>query len=76
MSKTTTQEKLEAQLGKPIQQILRDALEARKGQKNMVARAALDLDLADATFYQWAREFGINIDEYHAPRTPAANAAP
>ena len=67
MTLTPTQEKLEAQLGKDIKTILQDALEARRGQKHMVAVAALDLGLTDATFYQWCREFRIDMDEYRRP---------
>ena len=64
MALTTTQEKLQAQMGRDIQSVLMEALETRRGQTHLVARAALDLGLTDATLYQWCREFGINIDEY------------
>ena len=67
MAKTPTQEKLEAQQGKDIEQILHEALEARRGQKHMVTIAAFALGVTDATFYQWCREFGINIDDYRRP---------
>ena len=67
MSKTPTQEKLEAQCGKDIVEILREALEVRRAQKHMVALAALDLGLTDSTVYQWCREFGIDIDAYRRP---------
>ena len=71
MSKTPTQEKLEAQFRKDIAQILREALEALRTQKHMVTIAAMDLGVTDATFYQWCREFSIDIDKY---RRPAADA--
>ncbi len=64
MALTPTQEKLEAQKGKAIAEVLREALDARRGQKHMVVLAAMDLGLVDATFYQWCREFGIDIDDY------------
>ena len=64
MARTATQEKLEAQRGKDIAELLRDALEEHRGAKHMVTLAALSLGLADATFYQWCREFGVNIDDY------------
>ena len=67
MSKTPTQEKLEAQRGGDIAQILREALEGRRDQKHMVTIAAMDLGVTDATLYQWCREFGIDIDEYRRP---------
>ena len=72
MSKTPMQERLEAQRGRDIAQILREALEGRRGQKHMVTIAAMELGVTDATLYQWCREFGINVDEY---RRPVANVA-
>ena len=47
--------------------ILREALEGRRGQKHMVTIAAMDLGVTDATLYQWCREFGIDINEYRRP---------
>ena len=69
MALTPTQEKLEAQKGRDIATVLREALEARRGQKHMVVFASLDLGVTDATFYQWCREYGIDIDQYR--RSPA-----
>ena len=66
-TKTPTQEKLEAQRNKGMADILREALEGRRGQKHMVTIAAMDLGVTDATLYQWCREFGIDIDEYRRP---------
>ena len=68
MAKTPTQQKLEAQQGKDITEILRGALAANQGQRHMVAYAAFSLGVTDATVYQWCREFGIGIDEYRRPR--------
>ena len=67
MALTPTQEKLEAQKGKGIADVLRSALEARRCQKHMVTLASIDLGVTDATFYQWCREFNINTDEYRRP---------
>lgn len=67
MFKTPTQEKLEAQRSRDITQILREALEGRRGQKHMVTIASMDLGVTDATLYQWCREFGIDINEYRRP---------
>ena len=64
MAKTPTQEKLEAQRSNGIADILREALEGRRGQKQMVTIAAMDLGVTGATLYQWCREFGIDIDDY------------
>ena len=67
MPLTPTQEKLEAQKGKDVRTIVLEALEARRGQKHLIARVAFDLGLTDATVYQWCREFGVNIDDYRRP---------
>ena len=67
MSKTPTQEKLEAQRGKDIAEIVRDALEERRGQKHMVTFTAMDLGVTDAALYQWCREVRVDIDEYRRP---------
>ena len=70
MALTPTQEKLQAQQGKDIVEVLRSALDARRCQKHMVTFAAIDLGVTDATFYQWCREFGIDIDEYRRESSP------
>ena len=70
MALTPTQEKLQAQQGKDIVEVLRSALDARRCQKHMVTFAAIDLGVTDATFYQWCREFGIDIDEYRRASSP------
>ena len=75
MSKTPTQEKLEAQRSKGMADILREALEDRRGQKHMVTIAAMDLGVTDATLYQWCREFGIDINDYRRPTVEAEKAA-
>ena len=67
MTKTPMQEKLEAQRGKDIAEVLRDALETRRGQKHMVTIAAMELGVTDATLYQWCRGFGIDINDYRWP---------
>ena len=75
MTKTPMQEKLEAQRGKDIAEVLRDALETRRGQKHMVTIAAMELGVTDATLYQWCREFGIDINDYRRPTMGAEKAA-
>ena len=70
MARTPTQEKLEAQHGKPIAEILRDALEVRRGQKNFITFVAIDLDLTSATIYHWCRELGIDIEPYKSTVAP------
>jgi ribosome-binding factor A len=74
MIKTTMQQKLEAQRGQDIRQILEEALEHQRAKKHMVVMVAAELDLTDATVYQWCKQFGINIDEYRLPRATAGAA--
>ena len=68
MARTLLQEKLELQHGKPIDEVLRDALENRRGHKGLPYLAAADVGISDGTLYWWCREFGIDIDEYRRPR--------
>ena len=63
-SKTLAQRLIEHRYGKDLDQILRDALEARRGQKRFVQLAASDLGLSDATLYQWAKQTGVSVDGY------------
>jgi len=64
MTKTPTQEKLEAQKGKDIADIVVEALEQRKGKRNLVVLAALDLGVTDATLYSWCDRLGVKLDDY------------
>ena len=64
---TPIQEKLEVQKKMGIQQIIRDALGNHRGRKNMVHAAAIDLGITGTTIYQWCRELGIDLEEYHKP---------
>ena len=69
MQKTPIQEKLEAQQHLDIRDIVMAALEKfREQRKNMVIKAALELDISDATLYLWCRDLDIDIDSYrHCP---------
>ena len=62
--KTDRQTVLELQRAKPIEKILREALEAHRGRKFQVTRVAMDLKVTDATVYKWCEDLGIDIDEY------------
>ena len=65
MQKTPIQEKLEAQRQQDIKDIVMAALEKYRGQrKNLVAMAALELDISDATLYLWCHDLGIDIYSY------------
>ena len=69
MTKTPKQELLELQMGKPIEQILRDALGRFRGRHN-VALAALSLGLATGTVYNWCSQMGIDVGEYRSREEP------
>ena len=61
--KTPTQEKLEAQRGQDIKQIVTEALETHRG-KFAALRASMELEISDATLYSWCREYGIAVEDY------------
>ena len=65
--KTDKQTVLELQRRSPIEDILRDAFEAHRGQKHMMMLVAVDLGVTDATLYNWCSDLGIDIDEYRRP---------
>ena len=65
--KTDRQVVLELQRSKPIEQVIREALERNMGKKSQVTLAALDLGITDATFYNWCTDLGIDIEEYRDP---------
>ena len=67
VTKTLKQEKLEVQRKKEIRQIIREALENHRADKNMAQAAAIDLGITSGTMYQWCRELGIGLEEYHKP---------
>ena len=69
MQKTTAQQLLEARHpGKNIREIIEDVMRERQGQKLLVSRAAVDMDISDATLYQWCRDLGIAIEGYRKPK--------
>ncbi len=65
--KTDRQTVLELQRSKPIEEILREALENNRGRKFLMTHVALDLQVTDATVYNWCETLGIDIDEYRRP---------
>ena len=65
--KTDRQTVLELQRSKPIEEILREALENNRGSKFLMTHVALDLQVTDATVYNWCSDLGIDIDEYRRP---------
>lgn len=63
--KSYTQQALEAQHGnKPTKQILLEALDSRRGEKNLVQKVALHLGLSDATIYNYCRDLNIDLSQY------------
>ena len=70
--KTFAQQTLETAKGKDIVEIVRDALEAHRGQDNLVTFAAANLGTSEPTLRSWCRKLYINISDY---RQPAAEPA-
>jgi transcriptional regulator with PAS, ATPase and Fis domain len=66
--KTRDQKRLESVKGKPIKQVLIDALEQHRGQKNLASAVAIALGVSDATLYAWCRELAIEVSDYAHPR--------
>ena len=69
--KTDKQTVIELQRSKPIEQVLQETFERHQGKKLLVAHVALDLDVTDATVYNWCRDLGIDIDEYRGQEVSA-----
>ena len=65
--KTDRQALLEALRGKPVEDILKESLEQYRGRRNMAMLVGLDLDVSDATVYNWCDQLGIDIAEYRRP---------
>ncbi len=66
--KTTAQQLLEARNpGKDIREIIQDAMGSRKGQKYIVSRSAMDMDISPYTLYNWCKELDISIEDYRRP---------
>ena len=68
--RTDKQEKLEAQRKEPIDKILKDALEARRGHRQIVGAVCIDLDISDGTLYRWCEDLEIDIDQYRTAKEP------
>ena len=69
MNKTPTMEKLEAQRQTEIGQLVRDALDRHRGDKNMVMLVALDLGVTDATVYNWCGRLRIDVEDYRLQKS-------
>jgi hypothetical protein len=65
MKKTKSQLLLEAQRGKDIREIMVDTLEKFRATRNMVQDCMADLGISYGTFYAWAKEFSIEVGDYH-----------
>ena len=75
MLKSYTQQKLEAQRGGDIRDIVIDSLRQHRGLRNMVMLVSVDLEITDTTLYNWCEDLGIDIDEYRRPAPDAEQAA-
>ncbi len=71
MLKSYTQQKLEAQRGGDIREIVIDSLRQHRGLRNMVVLVSVDLEITDTTLYRWCEDLGIDIDEYRRPAKAA-----
>ena len=69
MAKTDKQELLEAHREKDIKTIISDVLNGMRGEKNIPNKAATNLGVSQATFYQWCQQWGINLDDYRQQTT-------
>ena len=74
MLKSYTQQKLEAQRGGDIREIVIESLRQHRGLWNMVMLVSVDLEITDTTLYRWCDELGIDMDEYRRPAVAAEKA--
>ena len=70
MEKSPTQLMLEAQRQQPIKEILKTALECRRGYRNLVTTVSVDLGISYGTLYRWCGDMDIKIDDYRRPTVP------
>ena len=73
--KTDRQMLLEIQHGRSVEELLRNALETHRGRRNLTMLVALNLELSNATVYNWCADLGIDIDEYRRPSEEENNDA-
>ena len=71
MSKSPTQEKLEAQRHEGIRDIIAGSLNRHRGRKNLVMLVSVDLDISDGTLYRWCADLSIDIEQYRNRQRPA-----
>ena len=64
MANTDRQEMLVIQRGKPIREILIDALSRFRGERNFPVKTAGSLDISVPTLHTWCNDLGIQINEY------------
>ena len=72
--KTDRQALLEVQRGKPIEDVVREALEKYRGRKSQVALAGFDMGITDASVYNWCEQLGIDIKDYQQPEAAEKTA--
>ena len=68
MTKTTTQQLLEAQRHKDIKNVMLDSLERHRATRSMGQDCCDDLGVSWGTFYKWAKDLGIEVSDYHFAR--------
>ncbi len=67
MLKSYTQQKLEAQRGGDVREIVIDSLRQHRGLRNMVMLVSVDLEIIDTTLYRWCEDLDIDINDYRRP---------
>ena len=68
MLKSYAQQKLEAQRGGDIREIVIESLRQHRGLRNMVMLVSVDLEITYTTLYRWCEDFGIDINSYPGVR--------
>ena len=65
MAKITDRQMLLEHLhGKPIRNILKEALERHRGRRHHTVHTASELDVTVGTIYKWGERLGIDVRSY------------
>ena len=62
--KTAKMQEMEANHGRSIEAIVRDALELNRGMSRHIVRTSLDLDVTETTLRDWCRILQIDLNSY------------
>lgn len=67
MGKTDRQMMLEMRHGKPVRELILEALDKHRGNRFYITLAALELEITPGTLRKWAKRFGVGLNEYGPP---------